>query len=607
DGTATLSVAASNSYSGGTVIGAGSLKLNASVNSMLGSGDVTIASGARLWDNNSGGDKVLNNNFNIADTGTDGGGVIFLNSGKALIIQGTLALSASAKIGTANTAANAFIANGPVDLGANTLTLRGSPVAINTGWAINGPITGTGGLDWSAGNPASTLRLAGTNNYSGGTAVSAVLAIASTNSLPGWDNASQYSISSGATLAVGNGVSDAAVATMLGTGNFAANAQIGFDTSAGPRTYASGLTDTVNGALGLTKVGNNTLTLEGANTYTGTTRINVGELLLNTVTALPGWDTDGRYVVANGATLAVGDSASDANVVTILATTNFNAGARIGFDTTAGDRTYGNILANTSVGSLGLTKLGNNTLNLPAANTYSGATVVNAGTLAVNGSLGAGAVTVASGGTLGGYGQINGAVTVQDGGTLKLGSTIGTLTISNALTLADNSITWLKLAKGSSPSNDLVQGIRTLTMGGTLTVTTNAGMALLAAGDNFQLFQATNYVGGFAAVNLPALASGLQWDTNGLSSGVLSVVSGVTPPPPAPTLSSLTRSGSNLVLVWNGGTNSTCTLLTATNVAQPLVTWSSVVTNTVGADGRSTNTLPINPAEPQRFYRLSIP
>ena len=71
-------------------------------------------------------------------------------------------------------------------------------------------------------------------------------------------------------------------------------------------------------------------------------------------------------------------------------------------------------------GSGTLTQQRPGALTLTGANTYSGATTVTAGTLLINGTQTAatGAVSVASGATLGGIGTTGGAVTVADGGHL---------------------------------------------------------------------------------------------------------------------------------------------------------------------------------------------
>jgi autotransporter-associated beta strand protein len=86
-----------------------------------------------------------------------------------------------------------------------------------------------------------------------------------------------------------------------------------------------------------------------------------------------------------------------------------------------------------------VTKNGNGTLRFGGANTYSGATNVNTGTLLINAAQGAGctgAVTVASGASLGGTGTIVGPVTVNNGGFLRPGDggvgilTAGTVTFN---------------------------------------------------------------------------------------------------------------------------------------------------------------------------------
>lgn len=171
-----------------------------------------------------------------------------------------------------------------------------------------------------------------------------------------------------------------------------------------------------------------------------------------------------------------------------------------------------------------LYKAGPGTMNLSGANTYARPTTIIAGTLLVNGSLAAGsAVTVASGGALGGAGSINGPVVVQNGGTLAPGSFgIGTLAINNSLTLSGNTV--MEIARnGGVPTNDMAFVSSLLTQGGTLTVT-NIGSGALMVGDSFRLFNASSYSGAFTNLILPVLSIGLTWNTNSLAlNGTISV------------------------------------------------------------------------------------
>ena len=159
----------------------------------------------------------------------------------------------------------------------------------------------------------------------------------------------------------------------------------------------------------------------------------------------------------------------------------------------------------------------NSTLQLPAGT----------GVVMFNGFLRGGAVQVA-GGTLGGVGTINGSLTVQDGGTLAPGVSVGTLVVNGTLTL--NGVTVMEINKtGSTLSNDRVSGIGTLIYGGTLTLVASGDA--LTAGDTFPLFQAARSTSAFTALNLPALGSGLAWDSSRLIvDGTLSVVSATVPP-----------------------------------------------------------------------------
>jgi autotransporter-associated beta strand protein len=125
----------------------------------------------------------------------------------------------------------------------------------------------------------------------------------------------------------------------------------------------------------------------------------------------------------------------------------------------------------------GLNKSGPATLTLRDSNSYTGPTTVNGGTLEVDGSLGAGTVTVAANATLSGLGTIGGSVSVQNGGRVAPGgSVVGALT-TGAQTWNAGSVVVCKLAgiTDDSASRD------SLTINGTLDLSQlgNGGVATL--------------------------------------------------------------------------------------------------------------------------------
>lgn len=244
------------------------------------------------------------------------------------------------------------------------------------------------------------------------------------------------------------------------------------------------LSSAITGSIGIIKNGLGVLTLSGNNTYAGNAAINAGVLTITDLTALPGWNTNGRYSVESGATLAVYNAVTDANVVTITGTTNFNAGSAIGFDTTSGNRTYPNVIANTAKGALGLTKLGSNTLTISGANTYTGPTLVIAGTLATstaNRIPDASAVTILSGATvtLGGSDTF---ATLAGAGTLARGANATTLSSSNSATFTGTMT--------NSGGTFTKTGTGTQTLGGTTTfaggVQLTGGTLAISAGTHTQ-------------------------------------------------------------------------------------------------------------------------
>ena len=254
-------------------------------------------------------------------------------------------------------------------------------------------------------------------------------------------------------------------------------------------------------------------------------------------------------------------------------------------------------------GIAALIKEGTGTWTLTGASTHTGTTVLSNGTLLVNGSFNGSPVTV-NGGTLGGIGSISGAaVTVNSGGGFTPGSTagFGPLTISNNLTLAAGSTTFMRI-QHSPLTNNVANVAGTMTEGGTLVVT-NIGASALTNGDSFQLFNAGNYSGAFAGFVLPPLANGQAWNTYTLNtSGTLSVVV-LTPP----TIASPNLVGGSVVIGGSGGVNSwPYYLLASTNLTSPSAQWARVATNQFDGNGHFIITNAINPNWPQTFYRLQL-
>ena len=155
--------------------------------------------------------------------------------------------------------------------------------------------------------------------------------------------------------------------------SFTFTREINLGTSGGTVLSALGatleVTGTVTGSGALIKQGAGTLTMSGANTYTGTTTISAGTLSVTGSLA----DTT-AVTVASGATYNVGANDTIASIAGAGAV-NLNS-----YTLTVGDAnstTYSGVMSGTG----NLIKQGAGTLTMSGANPYSGGTTVNAGTL----------------------------------------------------------------------------------------------------------------------------------------------------------------------------------------------------------------------------------
>ncbi len=164
---------------------------------------------------------------------------------------------------------------------------------------------------------------------------------------------------------------------------------------------------------GLTKIGTGTLILSGNNTFTGGVTLAAGTLQLGNAGALNstvssenavtfGSSTTGTLALAgNSVTVAnltgsvTGPVVQNANGASVS-----NAILKVGNSTNASGTFAGTLQDGTGGGTLALTKAGTGTLTLTGANTYTGATTVSFGTLALLGGSLASAVTVSSGASL---------------------------------------------------------------------------------------------------------------------------------------------------------------------------------------------------------------
>lgn len=502
-GSGTLILSGANSYTGTTSVSAGTLTLT---------GNRTVASGIVTM----GGTSTLNlqGNLTLATGGTDltvsgtaavlnhSAGIVTFTAGNTLQLligngagsNSTYNLSGTGVLTTLTSASRGITVGGNGGSSGNpavaTFNMTGGTINNSTGTlmmvrsefagagdffnssytqsagnATHGTLT-MGGSGTTGENSTATLTLTGGSftvttfsNLSAGNIVTSTINIGGTAvvTLPNLPTA--RGTSSTATLNFDGGTlrNSAGSGTFITglTNAFIEDGGAQFDTSLNSATISQSLL-THGSSLGggLTKIGANTLTLSGTNTFTGGTTVNAGTLTMGSVNALG--STSGPLTV-NGGVLNMG--AQSLTVGNLSGTGGTISGTSVARTLTIGqgNGTGGNfqgVIADGTGGTTALTKTGTGTIALSGNNTYTGATAINAGTLRVNGSLGATAISVGASGTLGGNGTLAGALTMN--GALAPGNSIGTLTTTNDVTWNGSASTPWVFELGVSNTADLL-------------------------------------------------------------------------------------------------------------------------------------------------------
>lgn len=443
-------------------------------------------------------------------------GILQVQNGEAIINSGSVVLNAPGSLELLNDETIGRLSgNGNVNLNNRTLTTGD---ANNT--THSGVISGTGGLVKQG---SGTFTLSGNNTYSGVTNVNVgTLLLNNNNALGAVGAGSNTVVASGATLEL-NGTTIGETLSLAGTGVGNAGAlQNNNATTAvvnGPVTLTAATTIgtnggsiTLNGNVGglfsLTKIGAQTLTLTGANTFA-----NAPGLTFNIVA--------GTVQVQNGS--AIGDQVSVVQnaLTTFQLLSSETIGSLSGSGSVAlGNNTLftgGNNLVTTYSGNIagaggGIVKDGNGIFTLSGNNSYTGTTVINTGTLnvlAAGSHVNGGNYTIAAPASLTGTGAVRlvnnasfnnlGRISVGDALIAPVGSVLTLQTSgTGAITMGLNSVLAVDILSGvgqgfnGGPGNgtsDNLNLIGTLdaTNGGTLVIGNPNSLVGFTGGDAWLL------------------------------------------------------------------------------------------------------------------------
>jgi len=210
-------------------------------------------------------------------------------------------------------------------------------------------------------------------------------------------------------------------------------------------------------------------------------------------------------------------------------------------------------------------------------------------------------LTLASGQTLKGNGTIIGTLVSPSDTTVLPGASVGTINVSGDATLRGNTV--MEMSKvAAAYTSDLLAVTGTLDLGGNLTVTYSGDA--LQAGDTFTLFTAGFFANAFTSVSLPEI-TGVVWTNMTAIDGTVRVLS--APVPAQPTVTGGTQlPGGTFQLDFSGPVGYSYSVRASEDLTLSVGSWQVIGTGTFGSG--PANFVDANaPDHPQRFYLISIP
>jgi autotransporter-associated beta strand protein len=195
-----------------------------------------------------------------------------------------------------------------------------------------------------------------------------------------------------------------------------------------------------------------------------------------------------------------------------------------------------------------------------------------------------------------GDGTIRGSLTMLGNSTLTPGFSIGTLTVTDRLSIGGTTV--IELNRAGTPNSDRLVA-NSINYGGTLIVT-NIG-ADLVAGDTFTLISAPTRGGSFASISLPTLNSGLFWTNRLGTDGTLSVGSTGPTVDPSPIDITFVAADNTLDMSWPSSHIGWDLQSNSVDIANPNFWFTlpgSAATNRV--------IITVDPAKTNVFYRMHL-